>query len=88
MLRLIVGSKLPAAEHFERWVFEEVLPAIRQTGGYSVAAPIDAAYPELKDGVDITDPTGRPSASTMGCNFCTPRQCDAPYIPQSVKRGS
>lgn len=36
MLRLIVGSKLPAAERFERWVFEEVLPSIRKTGAYVV----------------------------------------------------
>ena len=34
MLRLSVGSKLPAAERFERWVFEEVLPSIRKTGAY------------------------------------------------------
>ncbi|CAB3784245.1 BRO-N domain-containing protein [Pararobbsia alpina] len=34
VLRLIVSSTLPAAEHFERWVFEEVLPAIRKTGSY------------------------------------------------------
>lgn len=39
VLRLIVRSKLPEAERFERWVFEEVLPAIRKTGGYMVAAP-------------------------------------------------
>ena len=32
--RLIVGSKLPEAEKFERWVFDEVLPQIRQTNGY------------------------------------------------------
>ena len=32
--RLIVRSQLPDAEKFERWVFDEVLPAIRQTGGY------------------------------------------------------
>ena len=38
MLRLIVGSKLPAAERFERWVFEEVLPSIRKTGRYSMPA--------------------------------------------------
>lgn len=36
VLRLIVNSTLPAAERFERWVFEEVLPAIRQTGAYQV----------------------------------------------------
>ncbi len=32
--RLIVKSKLPAAEKFEAWVFEEVLPAIRKHGMY------------------------------------------------------
>ena len=32
--RLIIRSKLPTAEKFENWVFEEVLPSIRQTGGY------------------------------------------------------
>lgn len=32
--RLIVKSKLPAAEQFESWVFDEVLPQIRKTGGY------------------------------------------------------
>ena len=32
--RLVVNSKLPTAEKFESWVFDEVLPQIRQTGGY------------------------------------------------------
>lgn len=32
--RLIVHSKLPSAEKFEQWVFEEVLPSIRKHGGY------------------------------------------------------
>ena len=39
VLRLIVNSKLPAAEAFERWVFEEVLPSIRKTGSYTPAQP-------------------------------------------------
>ena len=30
--RLIVRSNLPAAEKFEKWVFEEVLPSIRKHG--------------------------------------------------------
>lgn len=34
--RLIVHSKLPSAERFERWVFDEVLPSIRKHG----ASPI------------------------------------------------
>ncbi|WP_223291945.1 BRO-N domain-containing protein [Defluviicoccus vanus] len=42
VLRLIVHSNLPAAEQFERWVFEEVLPTIRKTGGYGKARdPMD-----------------------------------------------
>ena len=32
--RLIIKSKLPQAEKFEKWVMEEVLPQIRQTSGY------------------------------------------------------
>lgn len=36
LYRLIVRSQLPAAEQFEKWVFDEVLPSIRQTGNYSI----------------------------------------------------
>ena len=32
--RLIAHSRLPSAERFEKWVFDEVLPTIRKTGGY------------------------------------------------------
>ena len=32
--RLIVQSKLPSAERFESWVFDEVLPTIRRHGAY------------------------------------------------------
>ncbi|MFR8472391.1 MAG: Bro-N domain-containing protein [Clostridium fessum] len=32
--RLIVHSKLPSAERFEHWVFDEVLPSIRKHGVY------------------------------------------------------
>ena len=41
--RLICNSKLPTAEKFERWVFDEVLPSIRKTGRYSVKET--ASYP-------------------------------------------
>lgn len=34
--RLIVSSKLPSAEKFETWVFDEVIPSIRKTGGYQM----------------------------------------------------
>ena len=31
---LVLGSKIPNARRFKRWVTGEVLPAIRRTGGY------------------------------------------------------
>ena len=39
--RLITHSKLPTAEQFERWVFDEVLPSIRQTGQYNAQKQAD-----------------------------------------------
>ncbi|HFC4787621.1 TPA: Bro-N domain-containing protein [Neisseria gonorrhoeae] len=36
LYRLIIKSRKPAAEAFEEWVMETVLPAIRKTGGYQV----------------------------------------------------
>lgn len=36
LYRLISSSKLESAQNFETWVFDEVLPAIRRTGGYIV----------------------------------------------------
>lgn len=37
LYRLICSSKLPAADKFERWVFDEVLPDIRHNGGYGLS---------------------------------------------------
>lgn len=34
LYRLIFGSTLESAKRFQDWVFEEVLPTIRKTGGY------------------------------------------------------
>ncbi|EPH3563821.1 BRO-N domain-containing protein [Neisseria gonorrhoeae] len=36
LYRLIIKSRKPAAEAFEEWVMETVLPAIRKTGGYQI----------------------------------------------------
>lgn len=35
LYRLIISSKLPAAQKFEAWVFDEVLPTIRRHGMYA-----------------------------------------------------
>ncbi len=34
--RLVAHSNLPAAEEFESWIFDEVIPTIRKTGTYSI----------------------------------------------------
>lgn len=34
LYRLVMKSKLPSAERFSDWVFDEVLPSIRRNGGY------------------------------------------------------
>lgn len=51
VLRLVVRSRLPAAERFERWVFEDVLPQIGRTGGYGQADTLAA----LEDPAKLRD---------------------------------
>ena len=47
--RLIVHSKLPSAERFEHWVFDEVLPSIRKHGVYMNDSILDQViqHPEV-----------------------------------------
>lgn len=47
--RLVARSQLPSAEKFESWVFDEVLPSIRKTGGYR-----DSAADAAKMALEIT----------------------------------
>ncbi len=55
LYRLIVSSKLPTAEKFERWVFDEVLPSIRKHGLYATDELLNnpdiaiAAFKALKE---------------------------------------
>ncbi|WP_312754070.1 phage antirepressor KilAC domain-containing protein [Rummeliibacillus suwonensis] len=41
LYRLITHSKLPSAERFESWVFDEVLPSIRKHGTYMTPDTIE-----------------------------------------------
>lgn len=51
LYRLIFRSRKPEAEHFRRWVFREVLPAIRQHGSYQrAAAPL--IHPQRQAQID------------------------------------
>ncbi len=41
LYRLIINSKLPSAERFEKWIFEELLPTIRKHGAYMTDSVLD-----------------------------------------------
>ncbi|MDE6833962.1 MAG: hypothetical protein K2J39_06950, partial [Ruminococcus sp.] len=50
LYRLIAHSKLEKAQEFEIWIFEEVLPTIRKTGGYGYQKCIDCRiFEKLND---------------------------------------
>lgn len=49
--RLIAHSKLPDAERFEKWVFDEVVPSIAKTGSYLLT--------QKQDSYLIEDPIAR-----------------------------
>lgn len=42
LYRLIASSKLPEAQRFEKWIFDEVLPAIRRHGMYATPEAAEA----------------------------------------------
>lgn len=46
--QLIFSSKLPSAERFQQWVFNEVLPSIRKTGSYTIENKSEAELNALK----------------------------------------
>ena len=48
LYRLIFKSRKPVAKRFQRWVFHDVLPAIRQAGSYSALEEQPAALALLQ----------------------------------------
>lgn len=54
---LVLSSKLPSAKRFKRWVTSEVLPAIRQTGGYIPTAPGMSDMEILSHAIQISQAT-------------------------------
>ena len=62
LYRLIASSKLPSAQKFESWVFDDVLPSIRKQGGYMTARADETAEETIaralllaKDAMDRKD---------------------------------
>lgn len=63
--RLMASSKLPNAQKFESWVFEEVLPAIRRTGGYMVDRPEETPEETMARALQIAAATIERKASRI-----------------------
>ena len=54
---LVLGSKLPEAKKFKRWVTNEVLPQIRKTGGYIPVNEEDDEKTIMAKALQIMDKT-------------------------------
>lgn len=57
--RLIIRSRLPAAQKFEKWLFDEVLPEIRRTGGYRARPAADLPHQWMGRGCIRIDEAAR-----------------------------
>lgn len=55
----VLGSKIPEAKAFKRWVTHEVLPAIRRDGGYMAAKPDETPEETMARALRIADETMR-----------------------------
>ena len=53
MYRLIASSKLHAAEKFESWIFDEVVPTIRKHGAYATPATIESIIANPDNGIRL-----------------------------------
>lgn len=98
--RLIIRSKLPAAEKFELWVFDEVIPTIRKTGGYMTDSLLERIQKEPAVIVEFAQAlileknrvkaleceliTAKPKADYTGTNFHRPQFTQ---MMEKVKRG-
>lgn len=59
LYRLIIRSRLPVAQKFEKWLFDEVLPELRRTGGYRVKAAAALPHTWLGRGCICSDEAAR-----------------------------
>lgn len=57
--RLIIRSRLPKAQQFEKWLFDEVLPEIRRTGGYRARPAADMPHQWMGRGCIRIDEAAR-----------------------------
>ena len=82
VMRLMVNSTLPAAEAFERLVFEEILPTIRKTGAYIPPQQI-ARLPQLQPVRDLLM-IGKAMARVKGVNEALAMACTLDAIERTT----
>lgn len=65
MYSAILGSKIPNAKAFKRWVTHEILPAIRRDGGYIAAKQDEPPEVIMARALKIADETMRRQAAQI-----------------------
>lgn len=53
LYRLIASSRLPTAQKFEKWIYDEVLPSIRRHGVYATDVTIDSILNDPDFGIRL-----------------------------------
>lgn len=86
---LILGSKLPTAKNFKRWVTSEVLPTIRKTGSYQTPPLTTAGQIQLiaKGYVELEQQVATLGAEVTELKTDMPLYgCEIDEVQQHVKR--
>lgn len=84
LYRLVMRSKLPAAEQFEEWIVGQVLPSIRKTGQYAVSAPNNSKIVGELAILECFDRLLKPAASSkmmMLAQIAANNGLDAKFLP-------
>ncbi|WP_053151102.1 BRO family protein [Pseudomonas sp. P97.38] len=84
LYRLVMKSKLPAAERFEDWVVGQVLPAIRKNGTFSTQGPNNSKIVGELAILECFDRLLKPAPSSkmmMLAQIATNNGLDAKFLP-------
>lgn len=88
--RLAARSKLPGADAFERWIFDEVIPSVRKNGGYLMGQDAMSADELMARALMVAQKTladreARISALTVQNAILAPK---AEYFDELVERNT
>ena len=92
--RLAAKSELPGADKFESWIFDEVLPAIRKTGTYTIPDKSRESLAEAKllnararvssQWLKIAQQVSQPEYKQICAHYASGALTGAPVIPLPV----